>query len=83
MTGRTFLFFSFVLFYCIGYRWGNLFQFSIHVYVCICGLGVYVGWVVCVMRDACAGWCVLQLKLKLRCVKDEGYKINTITIYNV
>lgn len=32
---------------------------------------------------ACVLACVLQLKLKMRCVKDEGYNINTITIYNV
>ena len=59
-------------------------------YTCICVSACIVGWMYawCVMRGWCAwcvmrGWCVLQLKLKMRCVKDEGYKINTITIYNV
>ena len=58
--------------------------------MCVC-VYVWVGclrvlWVGCM----CGAWCVmrvlggvLQLKLKMRCVKDEGYKINTITIYNV
>ena len=31
----------------------------------------------------CVDVCNRKLKLKMRCVKDEGYKINTITIYNV
>ena len=66
MTGADISIFFFLyctVLYCI-YWEGNLFQFSIHVYVC---LRVCVGWVSacivgwmyawCVVRDACAGWC--------------------------
>lgn len=42
----------------------------VYVCMCVCGLGA---------RDACNR----KLKLKMRYMKDEGYKINTVTICNV
>ena len=63
------------------------------VYMCIflmwmCGcLGVWVcgcvGVWVCGCVDVWVFACNRKLKIKMRYVKDEGYKINTITIYNV
>lgn len=61
---------------------------SVYLYMWVGCVSIYFnvdgacGW--CVWM---CGWCVFvcnrKLKIKMRYVKDEGYKINTITIYNV
>lgn len=75
--------FSFVSYFTVLDIDGEIYFNFLYICICVCGLGVYLYilmWMVCV------GWvctCNRKLKLKMRCVKDEGYKINTITIYNV
>ena len=53
-------------------------------YICVC---VYVDcvymWIVCICGLCARDACNRKLKLKMRYMKDEGYKINTVTICNV
>ena len=90
MTGADISIFFFLyctVLYCTVYIGREIYFNFLYMYMCVC---VYVCMCVCVcwvrvlggVRDACVV-CNRKLKLKMRCVKDEGYKINTITIYNV